>query len=255
MLCMAGNLQATGTTNSANTADPNAQAMPGVEWVKSEVTQVMQSSTLKTQISDVLDVNVNTLDQSTLSMVKGHFTSTEHDQYIIAIPARAKEGQELGWETNIWLLVEKSATQQWQTLSAQRGDLVYQNALLDVDGDGLQEINMINKVDCGASQKYIQRIFSFKTGNFIYTSEAQDNWSNHKLAKRKQLRRGDLLYSVMQFEVKDIDGDGVNEIVETWVHFKHNGGRRVARIEQNKKMTTVTRVLKYSNGAYIATTT
>lgn len=254
MLCMAGNLQATGTTNTANTADPNAQAMPGVEWVKSEVTQVMQSSTLKSQISDVLDVNLNTIDPSTLSMVKGHFTSVDHDQYIIAVPAKAKEGQELGWETNIWLLVEKNSAQQWQTLSAQRGDLVYQNALLDVDGDGLQEINMINKVECGTSQKYVQRIFSFKTGNFIYTSEAIDNWSNHKLAKRKQLKRGDLLYSVMQFEVKDIDNDGVNEIVETWVHFQHNGGRRVARIEQNKKMTTATRVLKFSNGTYSVTT-
>lgn len=242
------------TSPEAGSKKNNSAAVPAFDWVKSEIQKVFSTSnTSGENLGEVLDLNINALDQSQLIFVKGHFTSTENTQYIVTVPASAKNGKDLGWETNVWMLVERNADQSWSTLSTMRGDIAYQNSLVDIDGDGLMEVSMVNKTSNENAQTVSYKIYSFKNNGFIYSAETKDCWSNHKIARRKHLDRNEMLYNTLQVQVVDTDNDGVKEIVETWTEFRYNGGRRVATIEQKKNMVVITNVLKWENGKLAAT--
>lgn len=238
---------ANGTSNEVN----NNANTPAIDWVKSEIQKLMSTqSSSGENISEMIDVNIASLEQSSLVVVKGHFTNKNTLQYIITVPGQAKSGKELGWETNVWMLVEKGLDQKWTTISTLRGDIAYDNSLLDVDGDGLQEIKMVNRISCDACQKISYKIYSFQTSSFIYTGESNDAWSNHKIARRKHLYKGEMLYNVLQLQTLDLNNDGVQEVVETWIEFHYNGGRKVSSIEQKKNMVVKTKILQLQNGAY-----
>lgn len=238
-------------SNEANSTSNSNATSPAVEWVKTEIQKIFQNTSgAGENLSDMVTVNVATLNQSSLVVVSGHFTNKNKTQYIVTVPGQAKLGKDLGWETNVWMLVERNDDQSWNTIATLRGDVAYEHSLIDIDNDGLQEINMVNRMSCNGCQKISYKIYSFKTASFVYSAESNDSWSNHKIAKRKHLRKGELLYNVLQLNTTDVNNDGVKEVVETWIEFRYNGGRKVSTIEQRKTMLVKTNVLTLNNGVY-----
>jgi hypothetical protein len=102
---------------------------------------------------------------------------------------------------------------------------------------------MVNQTGT-TSSKSTHKLYSFKKNAFIYQAETTDNWTNNRIAKRKHLSKGELLYNVVQLSFTDTNADGKLEIVETWINFNYNGGRRIATIEQKKTMTVVTNIVQ-----------
>ena len=62
--------------------------------------------------------------------------------------------------------------------------------------------------------------------------------------------KGDLLYNVLETQYVDIDNDGKMEIVEKWIEFRYNGGKRINEIEQRKTMKIKSRILILKDGIY-----
>lgn len=230
-------------------------AVPKIEWVKSEVQKIFSSGDFNNgeKLKDMLEVDYASLSESSVIVAKGHFTSTDLNQFIITVPAKAKTGKNLGWETNVWLLVEALGNNNFKTIKAMRGDVAYQNSIVDVDRDGLQEIMMINNKHTEEGVVTLYKLFSFKSNSVIYSTQTVDNWNHIKIKRRKHLVKSETLYSVLQFSFIDLDGDDRLELVETWVDFKYNGGRRVATIEQRKTMAVSKRTHKLINGVYAET--
>jgi hypothetical protein len=228
-----------------NNSPETGVSSPKIEWVKTEIQKIVNSNELISgeRLGDILTFNTAEINESSVVIATGHFTSTQKNQYIITVPGTAITGRNLGWETNLWLLVEKTDGNDFKTIATLRGDVAYQNSLVDVDGDGLQEISMVNRTGNQVSQS-TYKLYSFKNNKYVYQAETVDNWSNNRIAKRKHLAKGELLYNILQVSYTDTDGDGKTEIVETWINFNYNGGRRIATIEQKKSMTVVTNIVR-----------
>lgn len=240
------------TTGTYSTSPVNSQAAPQLEWVKTEVQNILRNAALSNgeKAAELLDLDINSLRESSLIIASGHFTDARKNQFIITIPAAAKEGMNLGWETNLWLVVEKSGENQFRTVASMRGDVAYQNSCIDVDGDGIEEVLMTNRVQTENSLNTVQKIYSFKTHSVVYQATSVDMWTQSRISSRKHMKKGQLMYNVLQLGFNDLDGDGKLEITETWIDFNYNGGRRIATIEQKKSMFIKTNTLNLSNGVY-----
>jgi hypothetical protein len=216
---------------------------PKIEWVKTEIQNLLNSNEMVAgeNLANLLSINTTELNESSVVVAAGHFTSNTRNQFVITVPGVAKSNN-LGWETNVLLLVEKTDFNEFKTIAKLRGDVAYQNSLVDIDGDGLQEILMVNRTGTVAPT-FTYKLYSFNSNSYIYKAESVDNWTQNRMARRKHLKKGELLYNVLQLSYTDTDNDGKTEIVETWINFNYNGGRRIATIEQKKTMSVVTRIV------------
>lgn len=232
-------------------SNDGSNKMPDVNWIRAEISQILDNKRVINGeiLAELISVDVNNLNSTTLSTAIGNFTSKQQKQILITIPASAKPEKNLGWETNLWLLVEQDSTG-FHTLGSIRGDVAYQNAVMDVNGDGLDEISMVNHTREGQCERVSYKIFSFFTQSLLYVSETRDNWSTCKDKVRKNLKKGDLLYNVLENQYIDIDNDGNVDIVEKWIEFRYNGGRSIADIEQRKTMKIRSRILTLKDGIY-----
>lgn len=239
-----------GIAEDANT--PSNISMPDLSWVKTEVRQIIEQkpSNSGENIAAILKIDLNTLTSASLVIASGHFTDKENKQMLITIPGTSKDNSNLGWETNLWLLVQKDSANNYKTIASIRGDVAYQNSVIDMDGDGYDEISMINRTVTSNVQRIAYKLFSFKSKSVLYVSETEDRWSMNKDNVRRTIAKGELLYNVLETQFVDIDNDGKMEIVEKWIEFRHNGGKRIKDIEQRKTMKIRSRILTIKDGTY-----
>lgn len=223
--------------------------LPKLDWIRKEVQRICNGPS-----SFQLDVqaDANNLTQNQVHAVSGHFTSTEKVQQILCIPAKSKAGKNLGWETNLWMLIECDSADGYKTLATTRGDLVYSHNLVDVDGDGLMEVPMINEcVESCGTRTVTYKLFSFKTMGFLHESVSKDLRKNLFADKKcKKIAKGALLYNILQIEYKDVDNDGDLEIIENWVSFHYNGGKTQRQVELRKTVSSQIRILYYHEGQF-----
>lgn len=225
---------------------------PDINWIRNEVTHLVESQSAANGeiLKNLLTVDSKFITESSVVAARGHFTSNSHEQLLITVPCKAAANANLGWETNIWLLVDKDSSGVYRTISYIRGDIAYQNSIVDMDNDGFDEIAMVNSTYMGGVQHIAHKLYSFKTNSLLYVGESVDRWTMNKESLRKKLHKGDLLYSVLETRYADIDHDGNLEIVEKWIEFRYNGGKSISTIEQRKSATIRTRVLTLKNGVY-----
>ncbi len=231
---------------------PDNVAVPDVNWVKTEVKQIFENKVTGNgeNIAELLSIDLNNLTASSLVVASGHFTDKTARQILITVPGTAKGESDLGWETNLWLLVQVDSNKTYKTISSIRGDVAYQNSVMDMDGDSFDEISMVNRTLSNGVQRIAYKLFSFKTNSLMYVSQTEDRWTLNKENMRKSLVKGDLLYNVLENQYVDIDNDGKLEIVEKWIEFRYNGGKRINEIEQKKTMKIRSRILTLKDGVY-----
>lgn len=223
--------------------------LPKLDWIRKEVQRVCNgpaSAQLEVQ------ADPSNLTQNQVHSVSGHFTSREKIQQILCIPAKSKTGKNLGWETNLWLLIECDSAEGYKTLATSRGDLVYSHNLVDVDGDGLMEVPMVNECieNCG-TRTVTYKLFSFKTMGFLHESVSKDLRKSLFADKKcKKLSKGALLYNILQIEYKDVDNDGDLEIIENWISFYYNGGKNQRQVELRKTVNSQIRILYFNEGQF-----
>jgi hypothetical protein len=225
---------------------------PDINWIKAEVKQIFDNkrSVNGEIINDIIQVDVNDMNITSLIIAHGNFTDKENNQLIITIPGNSVGDKNLGWETNLWLLVQQDSLGAFHTINSIRGDVAYQNSVVDMNGDGYSEISMVNKTIENNVQNIAYKLYSFYTQSLLYVSETQDYWNLNKEAARKTLHKGGLMYNVLETQYVDIDSDGKMEIVEKWVEFRFNGGKRINDIELKKQMKIISRILTFENGFY-----
>lgn len=223
--------------------------MPNMDWIRKEVQRVCNGPA-SSQIE--VQVDPSNLTQNQVHSVSGHFTRLEKIQQILCIPAKSKTGKNLGWETNLWLLIECDSAEGYKTVATSRGDLVYSHSLVDVDVDGLMEVPMVNEYidNCGI-RTVTYKLFSFKTMGFLHESESKDLRKSLFADKKfKNLSKGALLYNILQIEYKDVDNDGDLEIIENWISFYYNGGKNPRQVELRKSVSSQIRILYYKEGQF-----
>jgi hypothetical protein len=234
---------------SSEVANSCGAEVPRLEWIKAELQRILSNPA-----SAALEVSPDmaNLTQNQVTSVAGHFTSKEKIQQILCIPAKSTSGKNLGWETNLWLLIECDSSSGYKTIATSRGDVVYGSSLVDVDNDGLMEVPMVNEYTEACGTKNITyKLFSFKTMGFLYESTSKDLRKTLIGDKKcKKINKGTLLYNILQVEYKDVDHDGDLEIIENWVNFNYNGGKSMRQVELNKTMSSNAKVLYLNQGAF-----
>jgi len=228
------------------------QVSPDISWIKKEVKQIFENKrSIHGEILDeIISIDWNRINANSIVIALGQFTNKNKKQFIITIPGSSKTDINLGWETNIWLLVEQDSVSNFKTINSIRGDIAYQNSVCDMNADGFDEISMVNKTQSKNIQKIAYKIFSFNSSSLLYVSETEDRWNTNKEFARKDLKKGDLLYNILENQYIDIDDDGKLEIVEKWIEFRYNGGKRINEIEQKKTMKIRSRILTLKDGIY-----
>ena len=236
-------------TYAGESADRCGAEIPRLEWIKAELQRILNSPA---SASLEVQPDMANLTQSQVTSVAGHFTSKEKIQQILCIPAKSVTGKNLGWETNLWLLIECDSSNGYKTIATSRGDVVYGSSLVDVDNDGLMEVPMVNEFTEACGTKNITyKLFSFKTMSFMYESTSRDLRKTLIGEKKcKKVSKGTLLYNILQVEYKDVDHDGDLEIIENWVQFNYNGGKSMRQVELNKSMSSHSKVLYLNQGAF-----
>ncbi|MBL7811509.1 MAG: hypothetical protein JNL57_04745 [Bacteroidetes bacterium] len=230
-----------------------SNSAPQNEWIRTELIARL-AGTASGGIINLHDVMIQTdkLSASQIEVTSGHFLASENIQHLISIAGTATNKSRFGWENHLWLLVECDADSGYRVLQTGRGDAVGQYNFIDADGDGLMEVPMTNRTTSDSGTDCITyKLYSFQKGGFLYQSSCSDyNPGLRKQGKNKKWKKGSAMYSIMQVEYKDLDNNGTMEILEHWITYCYNGGKRQNEIEQRKTTKRQTRTLYLTDGAF-----
>jgi hypothetical protein len=243
--------------NAVSAIDDNrcGKEKPRLDWVKNEITRLFSSTEAK---QSNFEPEVSSLDELGVHAVPGHFTSKEKIQQIICIPVRNKNlkttNSDFQNKSHFLMLVECDSAGGFKTIATTTGDIVYTETLLDTDGDGFMEIPMVMASENENGVKVITyTLFSFAKMTKIYESHSYDYRKTFSKGKNcKKIKKGDLLYNILQIEYKDVNNDGNLELLEHWIEFRYNGGNCARQMELYKTMTAKTAIHYIQNGAYSA---
>lgn len=225
---------------------------PRLEWVKKELARLFSSAEGKALN---IEPEVQRLEEMGVHAVPGHFSSKEKIQQVVCIPGRMKKtgtGLAVNGNSHLLLLVECDSSGGFRTVATATGDAVYSETLIDADGDGYMEIPMVQITEGSDGSKVVSySLYSFVKMSKLYEANALDNRSVlEKSGAIKKVKKGDLLYSILQIEYKDVNNDGKLELLEHWIEFRYNGGKTLRQIELMKSLHARTQILYLKEGYY-----
>lgn len=87
------------------------KSTPRLAWIKQQVNSIFSSGTMVNgqKVSDVLKFQEDKINPNNVLFAQGKFLSKDQNQIIITVPCEAK-AENLGWETNLLLLIDKNET-------------------------------------------------------------------------------------------------------------------------------------------------
>lgn len=225
---------------------------PRLEWVKKELARLFSSAEGKALN---IEPEVQRLEEMGVHAVPGHFSSIEKIQQVVCIPGKIKKsnaGSSVKGNSHLLLLVECDSAGSFKTIATATGDAVYTETLIDADGDGFMEIPMVQITEGADGSKSVSySLYSFVKMCKLYEANSSDYRAVlEKSSAIKNLKKGDLLYSILQIEYKDVNNDGKLELLEHWIEFRYNGGKNLRQIELMKSLHARTQILYLKEGFY-----